>query len=160
MLISLVVLFVMTVPCSSQDVESMVRARFGDHVRVAVDDKAGVVRDLVGSHSFPRSRPVAESDYVALARSFLASNADLFGVTDAELVTRSAVLLPLSAAGTTDKFAVSFRQAVNGVEVHRASACVLMGIDGNILSVQNHTVSGALMLSLTASLSPLMARAT
>jgi len=88
-----------------------------------------------------------------VARVALERTRHLFGVDSTTLELQHAVHLPLSAIGTSDKWAVRFRQRHEGIDAPGCFVNVLLDLDGRLLSVQSSALRGLERLAGEAQLS-------
>jgi hypothetical protein len=116
------------------------RAKHGDVWRAAIDAETGFTEMLYGGNVAPTFRPVADHEWIAVAREFVAESARLHGIDAGTLVhdETSVRLLPLGIAHQgTDKMTVELRQMLGSIPVVGASTNVLMDMEGRLLSVQS-----------------------
>ncbi len=89
-------------------------------------------------------RPRTDAEFESAARALLARDQDLLGLEGSELVDARVMHLALSRAGSSDKVAVKFRQAVGGVPVFDGTLTVLFDAkSGRIIALDHVGVAGA-----------------
>jgi hypothetical protein len=89
-------------------------------------------------------RPLSDADWFTLSRQRVAEARSILGVEVDGCVDGRVLLLPLGWIGSTDKFAVSFEQAHDGIKVEGASLDLLFDSTGALLSIQSSCAVGAL----------------
>ena len=113
------------------------RSHFGEDVRVVWNRHSSTVRMITtGADSSPGGSSTDEEREL-VARGIFDTYRDLFGYDSTSLVLDKVWHLGLEAAGTTDKVAVTFHQAIDGVDVHLGWASVLSDANGRVLSIDN-----------------------
>ncbi|MCK6448332.1 MAG: hypothetical protein L6Q99_18240 [Planctomycetes bacterium] len=128
------------------------RAAHGTNWQVAYDKEVGHARFLHGGGAAPLFTPAGDADFYSLARHWLGATQELHGIELASLVEDGVVFLPLSLAGSTDKYTVQFRQVKNGVPVLDGYANVLFANDGTLLSIDATGVRALSQVDTTPSL--------
>jgi hypothetical protein len=119
------------------------RAAHGPAWNAEIDPRTGFVRSLYGGHTAASGRLSDDRAAFARARVLATESSALTGVATSTLVEERALFLPLSNAGSSDKYTVGFRQVVRGVPVVGAGVQVLMDHDGRALSIETSAVPGA-----------------
>ncbi|HTF89338.1 MAG TPA: hypothetical protein VK843_13080 [Planctomycetota bacterium] len=107
------------------------------------DPRTGFVRSLYGGHTEASAHLVDDRAALKRARALIAVTTSLSGIDPATLVDERALFLPLSNAGSSDKYCASFRQVVRGVPVVAGSVQVLMDLEGRALSIDSSAVPAA-----------------
>jgi hypothetical protein len=113
------------------------RAKHGTGWIAHIDPRTGLVHSLYGSRSGEPARLFDDAMAMARAREHLRDSAELTGLELSTLVDERAAFLPLSHAGSSDKYSARFVQVVRGVPVVGASVNVLMDSDGRLLSIES-----------------------
>ena len=108
----------------------------------------GFGRFLWGGKLAPDFLPATDEDWFELARIQFDRAHGVFGLADATLEPVAVHHLALARIGTTDKVSVEFRQVVEGVPVHMASAHALFATDGTLLALDADAVPGVQTLSV------------
>ena len=93
--------------------------------RAEYEPSTGFAHFLWGGSAPAAFLPRGEADFATLARTALAATRDLHGVQPATLQLDGVSFLPLSFAGSSDKWSVRFTQSLGGVQVDAASVNVL-----------------------------------
>src|SRR5690349_18262283 len=119
------------------------RAENGAAWRAEFDASSGFVHALYGGHTAASGRLQGERGALDRARSVAQATRAMTGLDPATLVEERALLLPLSSAGSSDKYTASFRQVIGGVPVVAGHVCVLLDLEGRALSVDSSAVPGA-----------------
>lgn len=135
------------------------RAEQGASWTAQVDPRTGYASSVYGGHTEAGARLRQDADAFQRARELVARTASMTGAEPTTLVERRAVFLPLSSAGSTDKYTAEFRQVVRGVPVVGASVHVLMDMEGRALSIDSSVVPGAELARTQPIRSPESARA-
>jgi hypothetical protein len=125
------------------------QARYGPQWSVKTDPVTGLAEMIYGGRAAGPGRPVNDEQWIAQAQSLLRATAELHGIDVATLVPEAARLLPLGMVGSTDKWAVSWRQEIAGIPVHGGRASVLLDARGGLLSIQIQALAGLEQLVLT-----------
>jgi hypothetical protein len=123
------------------------------------DARTGYVSSLYGGHTEASLSLRDDRGALERAREIVVATAHLTGVSPATLVDEGAVYLPLSHAGSSDKYTASFRQRIAGVPVVGAGVQVLMDLQGRALSVDSSAVPGAEFAATTPTQDPARVRA-
>ncbi|TAJ16941.1 MAG: hypothetical protein EPO68_10250, partial [Planctomycetota bacterium] len=129
------------------------RAAHGPSWRAVHEPTTGYARFVYGGKVASQLAPASDAQWFAHARESFASARALLGIEDATLVPNSVVFLPLSLAGSSDKFTVEFRQSVQGVPVRGGFANALYDTDGNLLSLDTTGLPDVSGLDVTPELS-------
>lgn len=108
-----------------------------------LDPRTGFVRSLYGGHTEPSGHLSDDRGAFARARVLADSVLALTGIANSTLVEERAMFLPLSSAGSNDKYTANFRQVVHGVPVVAATLHVLMDLEGRALSIESSAIPGA-----------------
>lgn len=112
------------------------RGDHGDVWRIEYGDEIGRARIVWGGSVPAPFAPASEADWFALAREHAEAVRTLTGIEPSTLVADRVKFLPLGLGGTTtDKLAVRFRQAVDGVPVVDGWLNVLFALDGTLLGI-------------------------
>ncbi|HUR27950.1 MAG TPA: hypothetical protein VM509_07180, partial [Planctomycetota bacterium] len=80
------------------------RSAHGDGWTADVDPRTGFARSLYGGHTAPETRLRDERAALSRARALIVGARAALGIDPSTLVDERALFLPLSSAGTTDKF--------------------------------------------------------
>jgi len=113
------------------------------------DPRTGWVSSLYGGRTRGSLPLFDEAQARARAREHLAAARALTGLELGTLVDDRVLFLPLSHAGSSDKYTVRLRQAVRGVPVVGASVNVLMDLEGRALSIESSAIPQAEQASTT-----------
>jgi len=122
------------------------------------DGSTGRAQFLYGGGAAPRFAPQTEADCELLAREFLAATRDQHGVAPATLVLDDVRFLPLGQIGASDKWAVRYRQEIDGIPVVSGALSVLLDTTGQPLSLQTMALPDTEHLAQARALSPGAAR--
>jgi hypothetical protein len=130
------------------------RAQAGDGWRAEYESATGHAKFLWGASARIGFAPRDGADAAALARLALDATRALHGVDPDTLLLERATFLPLSFAGSSDKWSVRFTQALGGLPVQRASVNVLLDTGGRLLAVDAHALTDVSALATAPALSP------
>ncbi|MEO6708684.1 MAG: hypothetical protein ABIP42_03855, partial [Planctomycetota bacterium] len=108
-----------------------------------LDPRTGFARSIYGGHTQAGAHLVDDRAAMKRARALVALTSSLAGIDPATLAEERALFLPLSNAGSSDKYCASFRQVIRGVPVVAASVQVLMDLEGRALSIESSAVPSA-----------------
>lgn len=86
--------------------------------------------------------PVLDADWYELALQSFDQAYDVFAISEQTLIPIRVKHLALSQIGTTDKVAVEFMQAVNGVPVIDGSVQALFTLQGELLALDSLAIAG------------------
>ena len=114
---------------------------------MVLERRTGGATFLGGGRSAPAFAPRGDGDFADLARLFVEATEPMTGVEVATLALERVTLLPLGAAGGSDKWSVRLRQELGGVRVIGGFVNVLFDARGNALSLQSTALPGLLSLS-------------
>ncbi|MCK6448305.1 MAG: hypothetical protein L6Q99_18105 [Planctomycetes bacterium] len=128
------------------------RAEHGSAWQYRFDAETGFARFVFGGSAAAPFEPRDDADFYSLARHWLGATQELHGIELANLVEDGVVFLPLSLAGSTDKYTVQFRQVKHGVPVLDGYANVLFANDGTLLSIDTTGVRALSQVDTTPSL--------
>ena len=121
------------------------RLAHGSSWRVNSIPEAPFAEMLYGGRLQSAVRPLSDADWFALSRQRIAEARSILGVDVDSCVDGRVLLLPLGWIGSTDKFAVSFEQALEGIKVEGAALDLLYDSSGGLLSIQSSCAVGALI---------------
>ncbi len=113
----------------------------GSAWRAESDPQRGQVRFLYGGRTAAAARLHDDRAALLRARDLISEAAKLLGIDPATLVEDGALFLPLSNAGSSDKYTANFHQRIGGLRVVGASVHVLMDLDGRGLSIDSTALS-------------------
>ena len=121
------------------------RQSHGSAWRVELNQQSARAEMLFGGRVLAESAPVGDADWFQLGRERVAEARALLGVDPQHLVERQVAFLPLGWIGTTDKFAVSYDQVLDGIPVEGARANALFNARGDLLSLHTTCAVGELI---------------
>ncbi|MCC6406483.1 MAG: hypothetical protein IT453_04920 [Planctomycetes bacterium] len=133
------------------------RDAHGTNWQAVYDKEVGYARFLHGGGAAPLFTPANDADFYSLARHWLGATKQLHGVETQNLIEDGVVFLPLSLAGSNDKYTVQFRQAKDGVPVLDGYATVLFDAQGRLLSIDTTGVRDLSKIDTLPSLSAAIA---
>ncbi len=119
------------------------RNTHGSSWNAEIDSRTGFVRSLYGGHTEASERLRDDRAAFTRARALVLQTSTLTGIASSTLADERAVFLPLSNAGSSDKYTAGFRQVVRGVPVVAAGVQVLMDLEGRALSIESSAIPGA-----------------
>ncbi|MEO6710441.1 MAG: hypothetical protein ABI054_11695, partial [Planctomycetota bacterium] len=105
-----------------------------------LDPRSGFVRSIYGWHTDPGQHLYDDRAALARARAHIAATSAMTGIDPATLADDYAMYLPLSNAGSNDKYCANFRQFVRGLPVIAATVNVLMDTEGRALSIDSNAI--------------------
>ncbi len=119
------------------------RTANGQSWTAEIDKRSGFVHLLYGGHTERSAHLFDDRAALGRARGIALLTSTLTGIDTATLVDERALFLPLSNAGSSDKYTASFRQVVRGVPVVASTVNVLMDLEGRALSIESSAIPGA-----------------
>ncbi len=123
-----------------------------------IDATTGRAQFLYGARPEPLFEPRNEAECAFLAGEFIAATRARHGVVPHTLVLDDVRFLPLGQIGASDKWAVRYRQELDGIPVVGGALCVLLDRTGQPLSLQTIALPDADHLRESPSLSAGAAR--